>query len=133
MVLTMLMVEPDYLRALVGQTEDDRWRDIALNWLLASIVVAVACAGIMVLIKWLTKMRAQNPMDRVWRQGKTLGFIFAGLAPVLLFMIVVWFLTRDFVNVVQVGGLLKGVLLGWLIYLVLIFLVHVGPWRYDLK
>jgi hypothetical protein len=124
---------PDILRAVSTNHDVDGWREVTTNWIVASVVVSVACVGIMTLLKWIMKVRAGSPKERIWRRGKALGFIFAGMAPVLVFLSIVWFLNRDFMNVIEIAGLLKGVLIGWVLYLALFFLVHLGSWRYDLK
>ena len=95
------------------------------------VIVAVACVGVMCLVKFLMK-RGKLEKDKIWTRSWAIVFILIGLAPVLASLAVVYFLSLDFQTVVQVPGLLKGVLASWVAYLIGMGLCHLGPWRYDL-
>lgn len=121
------------LEWLTGDTSVDGWQDTALNWLIAALVIAVVCTGLMALVKVVMKQKAPNPKRRIWPRSKSVIFILLGLLPVLLSATAVWYFSRDFVNIMTVGGLLKGVLFAWALYLFLMLISHTwGEWRNDL-
>lgn len=121
------------LEWLTGDTSVDGWQDTAFNWLIAALVIAVACTGLMAAIKFIMKQKAPNPERRIWPRGKSIIFILLGLLPVLLIAIVVWYLSRDFVNIMTISGLFKGIIFAWVLYLFLMLISHTwGEWRNDL-
>ena len=125
--------ETDFFGWLIDNHDSDGWEETAQSWLFAAIVIAVICAGIMLFYKWLKKHSAENIDKKIWSRGQNVVLMIVGLLPVLLMMSVLWYSTRDYFDVVGVGGLLKGVVLGWLLYLVLMFVGHLaGPWRREL-
>jgi hypothetical protein len=87
----------------------------------------------MLFYKWLKKRSAENINKRIWSRGETVILMLVGLVPVFLIMLVLWYVTRDYFDVVGVGGLFKGVLFGWVLYLFLMFIGHVAsPWRREI-
>lgn len=128
-----LLQESDFFGWLIDNHDADGWEETAQSWLFAAIVIAVICAGLMISYKWLKKRSAESIDKRIWSRGNTIVLILFGLLPVFLMMTVLWYSTRDYFDVVGVGGLLKGIVLGWLLYLVLMVVGHVaGPWRREL-
>lgn len=136
----MLMLGMYFLEGLesllewfTGDTSVEGWQDTALNWLIAALVIAVVCTGIMAAIKFILKQKAPNPERRIWPRGKAIIFILLGLVPVLLIAIVVWYLSRDFMNIMTISGLFKGIIFAWVLYLFLMLISHTwGEWRNDL-
>jgi len=129
---TLLMQLDSILRAITPNRSSG-WKDTALDWLIAAVVVGVACAGLMIVWKMFLKQKARNIKERVWRRSKTVKFILVGLAPVLLVTFFVWYMSRDFYNVIAVGGLFKGILFSWVLYLFLMLIGHAwGEWRRDI-
>lgn len=123
----------DSLLRLITPSRASGWKDTAFDWLIAAIVVAVVCAGLMLVYKMMLKQRAPNIKARVWRRGKTVGFILGGLLPVMVATFIIWYLSRDFFNIVGVGGLFKGILFSWILYLFLMLAGHTwGEWRRDI-
>lgn len=121
------------LRFIASNRDIDNWQDTAFNWLSAAVVIAIVCVGLMVTIKFFIKQRAPNIRRRVWSRSRTVVFILVGFSPVLLATFLVWYLSRDFVNIVGVGGLLKGVLFSWFLYTMLMLIWHsFGEWRRDI-
>jgi hypothetical protein len=121
------------LRFIASNREIDNWQDTAFNWLIAAVVISIVCVGLMVTIKFVIKQRAPNIKRRVWSRSRTVVFILVGFFPVLLATFFVWYLSRDFVNIVGVGGLLKGILFSWLLYTMLMLIWHsFGEWRRDI-
>lgn len=121
------------LEWFTGDTSIDGWQDTALSWLITALVIAVVCTGLMALIKFILKQKAPNPKRRIWPRSKAVIFILLGLLPVLLLAVVVWYMSRDFVNIMTVSGLFKGILFSWLLYLLLMLVSHAwGEWRNDL-
>ena len=129
----LLFQDSDFLSWLIDDTNSVGWEETAQSWLIAAIVIAVLCAGLMLFYKWLKKHSAENINKRIWSRGQTVILMLVGLLPVFLIMLVLWYLTRDYFDVVGVGGLFKGILFGWILYLFLMFIGHVAsPWRREI-
>lgn len=129
------LLASDFLRWLVDKSGVSRAQaeDTALNWLFAAAVIAAVCTAGAMISKAVKKSMAKTANERIWSRGQTLLLIVAWMGPVLLIMSSVWYMTRNFFNIVGVGGLFKGVVLGWLIYLILVFCAHLAsPWRREL-
>jgi hypothetical protein len=123
----------DFLRWLIDKGSVPRSEDTAMNWLIAAVVISACCTAGAMVFKAISKRMAKNVEEKIWSRGQTLLLMIFGLAPVLVTMAAVWYMTRNFFNIVGVGGLFKGIVLGWLIYLVLMFCAHlVSPWRHEL-
>jgi hypothetical protein len=133
-MLLLLLQESRILRMFVNSADDSGWEDTALNWLIAAFVIAGVCAGVMLIIKWLKKRGARNILQKTWGANKTVVLILLGLLPVFLTLLIVWYMTRNFFNYISVGGLLKGIVFSWLLYVVLMFAGHLlsPQWRRDL-
>ena len=118
---------------LVDHHEATGWEETAQSWLFASIVVAVIGAGLMLAYKWLKKQTAHSIDSKIWSRGQTVLLIVLGLLPVLLMMTAIWYSVQDYFDVAGVGGLLKGIVFGWLLYVVLVVVGHLAtPWRREL-
>ena len=129
----LLFQESGFFGWLIDNHDADGWEDTAQSWLFAAIVVAVICAGLMIFYKWLKKRSAESIERKIWSRGKTIILMLVGLLPLLLMMTALWYSTRDYFDVVGVGGLLKGVVLGWILYLMLMLIGHLAsPWRREL-
>jgi hypothetical protein len=129
----MFFFQSDLTGWFIDDHDADGWEDTARSWLIAAVVIAVLCAGLMMFYKWLKKRAAANITKRIWSRGQTVLLILIGLVPLFLIMLTLWYATRDYFDVVGVGGLFKGVLFGWLLYLALMLLGHVaGPWRREI-
>jgi len=121
------------LRFVASNRDIDNWQDAAFNWLIAAVVISIVCVGLMVVIKFIIKQRAPNIRRRVWSRSRTIVFILVGFFPVLLITSLIWYFSRDFVNIVGVGGLLKGILFSWLLYTMFMLIWHsFGEWRRDI-
>jgi amino acid transporter len=132
-MLGLLLQSFDFLQMLLDSCEDDGCEDTALNWLIAAIVVAIVCSLFMLGVKWLKKYTAINLVQKAWSRGQTVVLIIVGLLPVLVTLIVIWYTTRNFFNYVGVGGLLKGIVLSWVLYMFFVFTGHLlSPWRREL-
>jgi len=129
----LLLQESGFFSWLVEDNEASGWEETAQSWLIASIVIAVICAGLMAAIKFVIKQRAPNIKRRVWSRLRTIIFILVGFSGVLLATFLVWYSSPDFVNIVGVAGLLKGILFSWLLYTVGMLIWHsFGEWRRDI-
>ena len=132
-MLGLLLQSFDFLQMLLDSCEDDGCEDTALNWLIAAIVVAIVCSLFMLGVKWLKKYTAINLVQKAWSRGQTVVLIIIGLLPVLITLIVIWYTVRNFFNYVGVGGLLKGIVLSWVVYMFFVFTGHLlSPWRREL-
>lgn len=130
--LSYALFSSDFLRFFTENRSYDGWEDIALRWVVAALVISVVGAGLMLSVKWYMKRAAGVIRRQPWSRGKTIIFTIVGLLPVLAFAIIVWYASRNFENVIGVSGLLTGVLFSWLLYLMFMFVGHLGPWRRDI-
>jgi hypothetical protein len=123
----------DFIRLFIDNIEPEDWESIATNWLIAAIVIAVLVAGLTFAYKALRKATASHIEQKVWSRGQTWLSFFIGLFPIFVALLIVWYLTRDFINYIQIGGLLKGTFLAWILYLLVMVVGHlVSPWRREL-
>lgn len=129
----LLLLESNVLKTFVNSTDDSGWEDTALNWLIVAIVVSAVCAIGMLLVKWLKKQQARNIIQKTWSASETVALMLIGLGPVLLGLLVAWYMTRNFFNYVSVSGLFKGIVISWISYLLFMSVSHLlSPWRRDL-
>jgi hypothetical protein len=117
----------------VDACDEEGCEDTALNWVIAAIVVALMCALLMLTFKWVRKYTAMNLIQKAWSRGQTVILMIVGLVPVVIVLLIIWYSTRNFFNYVGVGGLLKGILVSWLLYVLFVFTGHVlSPWRREI-
>ena len=129
-MFALLIQSSSFLRLFVESCDEDGCDDTALNWVIAALVIAVACALTMLAFKWLRKYTAINLVQKAWSRGQTVALILAGLVPVMIVLLIVWYSTRNFFNYVSVGGLLKGIVVAWILYVLFMLTGHlVSPWR----
>ncbi|HXQ73520.1 MAG TPA: hypothetical protein VN844_23675 [Pyrinomonadaceae bacterium] len=132
-MLTLLIQASSFLELFIDSCEDEGCEDTALNWVLAAVVVAIVGALLMLGIKWLKKYAAINLIQKAWSRGQTVVLIMVGFVPVLLALLAIWYTTRNFFNYVGMGGLLKGVVFAWLLYVIMMFTGHLlSPWRREI-
>jgi H+/Cl- antiporter ClcA len=126
-------MESDFLRFFIENIEPDDWADIAMDWLIAAIVIAVLGAGLIFAFKGARKSTADIAKNKIWTRRQTWLLIVVGIFPIFIALLCTWYLTRDYHNYIQFGGLLKGTLFAWLVYLFLMVTGHlVSPWRREL-
>lgn len=126
-------VVSDFLRGFLDNPRVPGAENTALNWLIAAAVIAAVCTAGAMINKAVRKGMAETADKKIWSRGETILLIIAWMGPVLLVTVAVWYLTRNFYNIVGVGGLFKGIALGWLLYLALAFFAHLAsPWRREL-
>jgi len=126
-------LENDFLRFFIDNVEPDDWADTAMNWVIVAIVVAVLGAGVVFAFKGGRKSMADIAKKKIWTRGQTWLLILVGIFPIFLVLLLVWYMSRDFVSYIEIGGLLRGTLFAWLIYLFLMVIGHlVSPWRREL-
>ena len=132
-MLAYFVLESDILRWLADYRDIDGWDDTAQNWLIVAIVVSVLSAGLMFFIKWLKKRRAGVIKLEAWSRGETLLLMLLGLLPIFAGLLAIWYFSRDYPNIIGVGGLFKGVVVSWFSYLLLMVTGHaLSPWRHEL-
>lgn len=132
-MLGLIIQSSGFLQLFLDSCEDEGCEDTALNWVIAVLVVAIVCALLMLAIKWLKKYTAINLIQKAWSRGQTIILIIIGVLPVLIALITIWYTTRNFFNYVGVGGLLKGVVFSWAVYVLLMFTGHLlSPWRREI-
>ena len=132
-MLALLLQGSSFLRMFVDSCDEEGCEDTALNWVIAVLVIAIICALFMLAFKWLRKYTAINIVQKAWSRGQTIVLILVGLIPVMIVLLIVWYTTRNFFNYVGVGGLLKGIVLSWVLYILFMFIGHVvSPWRREI-
>lgn len=114
-------------------TSNDGGYETAQSWLITALVIAVVLSGLSFGYKALRKATASHHDQKIWSRQQTWLSFFIGLFPVFCIVLLVWYVTRDFFNFVDVGSLLKGVLISWVIYLLVMIAGHLlSPWRREL-
>lgn len=131
--LLLTLLESEFLKFFTANREIDDWQDTATSWVLAALVIAVLSAGVMLFYKWLRKYLAANIKEKTWSRGETTLLMLIGLIPVFLAVLIIWYATRDYFNIIGVGGLIKGIVFAWLLYLLFMFVGHLlSPWRREI-
>jgi hypothetical protein len=126
-------LENEFLRLFIDNIEPDDWADTALSWITVAIVVAILGAGFIFAFKAIRKSMADIAKKKIWTRGQTWLLILVGIFPIFLALLLVWYMSRDYFNFIQIGGLVKGTLFAWLIYLFLMVTGHlISPWRREL-
>lgn len=129
----LTLLDSDFLKFFTTNRELDDWQDTATSWVLTALVIAIVGAGLMLSYKWLRKIMAASIVEKTWSRGETMVLMLVGLIPVLLATWVIWYATRDYFNIIGVGGLVKGILFAWLLYLLFMFIGHLlSPWRREI-
>ena len=132
-MFALLLQSSSFLRMFVDSCDEEGCEDTALNWFIAAVVVALLCALLMLGFKWLRKYTAINLVQKAWSRGQTIVLIIVGLVPSVLALLIVWYTTRNFFNYVGVGGLLKGIVVSWVLYVLFMITGHlVSPWRREI-
>ena len=131
--MLLFLAESKFLRFFIENVESDNWEDTATSWVITAIVIAVVFVGLTFGYKALRKATAAHHDQKIWSRGQTWLSFFIGLFPMFLVLLGVWFMKRDYFNFIQIGGLVKGVVFAWLLYLILMIGGHlVSPWRREL-
>ena len=129
----LLFLQDGFLRFFIENIEPDNWQETATSWLITAVVVAVLAAGLMFAIKALRKSMAEIAKRKIWTRGQTWLLILIGIFPIFFVLLAVWYMTRDFLNFIQFGGLVKGTLFAWFLYLIFMIVGHlISPWRREL-
>lgn len=132
-ILLLSMLESSFLRFFTSNREIDDWQDTALSWVMTAFVIAVFGAGLMMAYKALRKYLAGNIKQKTWSRGETVLLMLIGLLPVFIVVLLFWYATRDYFNIIGVGGLIKGTVFAWLLYLLFMLLGHLfSPWRREI-
>lgn len=123
----------NFVRFFIEDIDTDLWEQTATSWVITALVVAVLIAGLSFGYKALRKAGASQPDKKIWSRGSTWLSFFIGLFPVFLVLFFIWYLDGDYTNYIKIGGLLKGTLFAWIVYLFLMVVGHlVSPWRREL-
>ncbi len=109
------------------------WEEVASRWVITAIVIAVLGAGVIFAFKAFRKSMAEIAKKKIWTRGQTWLLILVGIFPIFLTLLAIWYFDDDFSNYAKIGGLLKGTLLAWFLYVLLMAVGHlVSPWRREL-
>jgi hypothetical protein len=132
-MLLLMILESDFLKFFTSNREIEGWDDTASSWVLAAFVISVLVAGLTLFYKWLRKYLAGNIKEKTWSRGQTAVLMLVGLVPVFLAVLMIWYATRDYFNIIGVGGLIKGIVFSWVLYLLFMFVGHLlSPWRREI-
>lgn len=132
-MLAILIQGSDFLELFLDACDEEGCEETAMNWVIAALVIAAICALVMLGFKGLRKYTAINIVQKAWSRGQTMLLIVVGLIPVVIALLGVWYTTRNFFNYVGVGGLMKGIVMAWLMYVLFMFTGHVvSPWRREI-
>ncbi|PYS93212.1 MAG: hypothetical protein DMF64_05895 [Acidobacteria bacterium] len=132
-MLAYVFLSNDFLRFFTEDRSIRGWEDTATSWLITGLVVAVVCAGVMLFYKLFQKRSAGNIKEQTWSRGETILLMLAGLIPVFICILVVWYATSNFYKVIGMPGLFKGIVFAWLLYLLFMVIGHLAsPWRREL-
>ena len=132
-MLAVLLQGSDFLELFLDACDVEGCEDTALNWVIAAVVVAIVCALVVLGAKWFWKSIAPTIVEKAWSRGQTIVLFIVGLLPVLLVLMIIWYRSRNFFNYVGIGGLLKGIVFSWLLYVFLALAGHqLTPWRREI-
>ena len=132
-MLAVLLQSLDFLQLFLDSCDDEGCEDTALNWVITAVVVAIVVSLLVLMFKWVKKYLAINIVQKAWSRRQTVVLFIIGLLPVLVALVVIWYSVRNFFNYVGFGGLLKGVVFSWLLYVVFAFTGHLlSPWRREI-
>lgn len=133
MPLLMLQNFSGLLRGLITNDEPENYEQVATDWLLALFVVAFIWMAVMLVFELYRKWRQVHAEGRVWGTGRILIWMLLGLAPVLATVVAIYYYSLDFQTVVGTPGLFKGIVVGWLLYVLMFLFSHLfGDLRRDL-
>lgn len=96
-------------------------RETAQEWAITGIVLAVLLTGVMLAIKWKLKERV-GLSHQTWQLPKVCGFALLGLFPAFLLLLLIFVFSVNYKMILGWGGLFKGVLFEWVLYLVAMFI-----------
>jgi Na+-driven multidrug efflux pump len=135
LILSLALFEQGYLKVFAQNRDIEGWEGTAWSWMAWALIIAVIVAFVMLAWKLYKKNTATNLKLKMWTGGRTWKHIALGLPLVLLAVLIVWYSSRDFYNIVAVKGLGSGVVLSWFLYVVFMVGVHaVSPsWRNEIK
>lgn len=120
------------VRTLATNRDVPGWEETSTNWLIAAVVISIAIALIMIFTKLLKKKRATGAVELTWTPKRTNLFTLTALLPLAAVMAAVWYFSINFHSVIGVAGLLKGILIGWFLYVAFMLVAHAALWRRDL-
>src|SRR5258706_3193561 len=113
------------LRALITNDQPNNYEEVAEDWLVALVVIAVAWALVAFVIKWLIKNRASLPIYKIWGRTKTIVYILAISVLLAITVGIVWQSSLDFTFVEGIPRLLKCGIQWAARYIILDAIVHV--------
>lgn len=137
-----LLVEANWLRWFVTDTQIPGWESVATGWIAGILVVSVLVVLLASLSKYLYRRSAKNLLAFHWIENRrgltwtpqpTLLLFSFGFVPILIFLFALWLSSRDFRNVIGIPGLLLGMFCSCLLYTIFMLAVHLAPpWRRHL-
>ena len=135
-MLTFIISRYDFLQGMLDNVESldsDAATEVALNWVLLGLLVSILAAGLVMVIKGVWKLTAGDIIRKSWSRGQTWILVLTGLVPILVTLLMIWKVVRNFYDFAGIGGLVKGVLVAWVFYLIFAVFGHlVSPWRREI-
>jgi multisubunit Na+/H+ antiporter MnhB subunit len=129
----LLLLQSSMLEWFLDDSSPSNWEEVATTWLITTVVVSILVVGLVFTFKGLRKSMAEIAKKKIWTRRQTWLLIFVGMLPIFLVVALLWYFNDDFRYYAGIGGLAKGILVGWLLYIVLMSIGHlVSPWRREL-
>jgi O-antigen/teichoic acid export membrane protein len=134
LILSLALLEQDYLKVFAQNRDIEGWEETAWSWIAWALIIAVIVAFVMMLWKLYKKNTAPSVILKTWSWQRTWKHIAFGLPLVLMAALIVWYSSRDFLNIIGVKGLGSGVVLAGLLYILFMIGVHaISPWRNEIR
>lgn len=117
---------------LITNDEPPNYQEVATSWMAALFIIAAIWMALMLAGELIRKAQYDDERRKTWGTLVTLGWIAAGLVPVLISVVAIYFYSLDFQMVVGKPGLFKGIFVAGFIYVTLMLVGHLfGNLRRD--
>ena len=118
---------------LITNNQPNNYDEVARDWLIALVVIAAAWAFVAFAFKWLIKSQAKLPKNKIWGRTKTIVYILVVTVLLGITVSIVYKSSLDFIFVVGLPGLFKGIFVGTILFIFLTLILHLfGDARRDI-
>jgi len=117
---------------LITNNQPNNYDEVARDWLIALVVIAAAWALVAFAFKWLIKSQAKLPKNKIWGRTKTIVYILVVTVLLGITVSIVYKSSLDFIFIVGLPGLFKGIFVAAVVYIILMLIFHLfGDSRRD--